>query len=36
MESYTHEQYAFLKELLIGAENHGVYRDGEWLGNGKE
>jgi hypothetical protein len=38
MEStqFTHSQYPFLKELGIGEVNGGVYRNGEWTGNGAD
>jgi acyl-CoA reductase-like NAD-dependent aldehyde dehydrogenase len=28
--------YPFLKELGLSEVNNGVYRNGEWVGNGKE
>jgi aldehyde dehydrogenase family 7 protein A1 len=34
--SLTFEQYPFLKELGLEEINYGVYRDGEWVGNGPE
>jgi aldehyde dehydrogenase family 7 protein A1 len=34
MNKLGHLKYPFLKELGIGAMNHGVYRNGEWCGNG--
>lgn len=32
----TFEKYPFLAELGLSEVNLGVYRDGEWVGNGPE
>ena len=34
MEHFTCKNYKFLEELGISESNLGVYRDGEWSGNG--
>mmetsp|Transcript_13279 Transcript_13279/g.13077 ORF Transcript_13279/g.13077 Transcript_13279/m.13077 type:complete len:236 (-) Transcript_13279:867-1574(-) len=33
-QSLTFSKYPFLQELGLKEENHGVYRKGEWVGNG--
>jgi aldehyde dehydrogenase family 7 protein A1 len=32
----TYEEYPFLKELGLSETNNGVYRRGEWVGNGPD
>jgi hypothetical protein len=34
--SLTFNNYPFLKELGLAEENLGVYRNGEWVGNGPD
>ncbi len=36
VDSLTFSKYPFLKELGLQEVNYGVYRAGEWVGNGPE